>query len=58
MLTYCLNVKKTDTVNPQNCKDKKKKKRKSIPLSKCVARDSEESIFIKEKEASGLLTVF
>ena len=26
MLTYCLNVKKTDTVNPQNCKDKKKKK--------------------------------
>ena len=25
MLTYCLNVKKTDTVNPQNCKDKKKK---------------------------------
>ena len=47
MLTYCLNVKKTDTVNPQNCKDKKK--RKSIPLSKCVARDSEESIFIKEK---------
>ena len=42
----------------QGQKKKKKRKRKSIPLLKCVARDNEESIFIKEKEASGLLTVF
>ena len=59
MLTYCWNVKKNRYSKSSKLQgQKKKKERKSIPLLKCVARDNEESIFIKEKEASGLLTVF
>ena len=54
MLSYCLKYRKnTESKNP---KVVKKKYRKIMLLSKCAVCDSKKSKFIKEQEASGLLT--
>ena len=54
MLSYCLKYRKnTESKNP---KIVKKKYRKIMLLSKCAVCGSKKSKFIKEQEASGLLT--
>ena len=54
MLSYCLKYRKnTESKNP---KIVKKKYRKIMLLSKCAVYGSKKSKFIKEQEASGLLT--
>ena len=54
MLSYCLKCRKnTENKNPKVVKTKN---RRIIPLSKCAVRDSKISRFIKEQEASGLLS--
>ena len=54
MLTYCLKYKKdTDSINP---KASKTRHGKTIPLSKCAMFNTKTSRFIKEQEASGLLS--
>ena len=54
MLSYCLkHEKKTES---RNSKIAKTKKGKLMLLSKCAVRYSKKSRFIKDQEASGLLS--
>ena len=54
MLPYCLNFKKiTENKNPE---DIRTKNGRIMLLSKCEVCDSKTSKFIKEQEASGLLS--
>ena len=54
MLSYCLKCRKqTESKNP---KVSKTKKRTPMLLKKCAVCDSKKSRFIKEQEASGLLS--
>ena len=54
MLAYCLKCKK-DTKNV-NSKVIKTKNCRRMLLSKCIARGSKKSRFMKEQEAKGLLS--
>ena len=54
MLSSCLKCRKN--TEGQNPKVIKTKNRRIMFLSKCVVCDSEKSKFIKEQEASGLLS--
>ena len=54
MLSYCLKCKKnTESKNP---KVTRTKTGRTMLLSKCAVCDSRKSIFIKQQEASGLLS--
>ena len=54
MLSYCLKCRKnTESKNPKVVKTKKGR---IMPLSKCAVCDNKKSKFIKEKEASRLLS--
>ena len=54
MLWFCLTCRKnTESNNPKVVKTKNRRK---MLLSKCEVCDSKTSIFIKEKEARGLLS--
>ena len=54
MLSYCLKCRKnTESKNPKAVRTKNGRK---MLLSKCVVCDSKKSKFIKEQEASGLLS--
>ena len=54
MLLYCLKCRKnTESKNPQVVKAKNGR---IMPLSKCTVCDRKKSKFIKEQEASGLLS--
>ena len=54
MLSYCLKCRKnTENKNPKVVKTKNGR---IMPLSRCAVRDSKKSRFIKEQEASGLLS--
>ena len=54
LLYYCLKCRKnTESINPKVAKTKNGR---IIVLSKCAVFDSEKSKFIKEQEASGLLS--
>ena len=54
MLSYCLKCRKNTESN--NLKVARTKSRRIILLSKCVVCDSKKSKFIKQQEASGLLS--
>ena len=54
MLSYCLKCRKN--TESKNSKVVKTKNWKKMLLSKCAACDSKKLNFIKEKEASGLLS--
>ena len=54
MLLYCLKCRKN--TESKNSKVVKTKNWKKMLLSKCAACDSKKLNFIKEKEASGLLS--
>ena len=54
MLSYCLKCRKNR--ESENPKVARKKKQKKYPFSKCAVCDSKKSKFIKEQEASGLLS--
>ena len=54
MLSYCLKCRKnTESENPKVARTKD---RRIMLLSKCAVCDSEKSKFIKQQEASGLLS--
>ena len=54
MLSYCLKcIKDTESKNPEVARTKN---RKITLLSKCAVCNSKKSKFIKEQEASGLLS--
>ena len=54
MLSYCLKCRKnTESKNPKVARIKNGKR---MVLSKCAVCDSKKSKFIKEQEASGLLS--
>ena len=54
MLSYCLKCRKnTESKNP---KVARKKKKKNTALSKCAVYDNKKSKFIKQQEATGLLS--
>ena len=54
MLSYCLKCrKKYRKYKPESCTEKNGR---IMLLSKCTVRDSKKSRFIKEQEASGLLS--
>ena len=54
MLSYCLKCQKnTESTNPKVARTKS---RKIMPLLKCAVCDRKMSKFIKEQEASGLLS--
>ena len=54
MLSYCLKCKKnTESINP---KVSKRTNGKTMILSKCAICGSKKSKFIKEKQATGLLS--
>ena len=54
MLSYCLKCRKnTESTNPKVARTKN---RKIMPLLKCAVCDRKMSKFIKEQEASGLLS--
>ena len=56
LLSYCLKCRKN--ADSKNLKVATTKKTKIMLLSKCVVCDSKKSRFIKEQEASGLLSSF
>ena len=54
MLWYCLKCRKnTESKNPKSCKGKKGR---VILLPKCLVCGNKKSKFVKQKEASGLLS--
>ena len=54
MLSYCLKCRKN--MESKNPKFVRTKNRRIMPLSKCEVYNSKKAKFIKEKEASGLLS--
>ena len=58
MLSHCLKCRKhAESESPIVVKTKKKKKKgRRMPPSKCVLCECKKSRFIKEKEASGLIS--
>ena len=54
MLSYCFKCRKnTESRNPKSCKGKKER---AMLLPKCAVCGNKKSKFIKQKEASGLLS--
>ena len=56
MLSYCSKCRKKKTTESKNLNIAMTKHRKKMLLSKCTVCDSKKSNFIKQQEASGLLS--